>query len=687
MLLDGARSVELARLIALACLGKRFIASALPAITSLVNSGGPALQVDAIAELHPPRDCAAGRSGMVALPVVLQPDGNVVELKRGSIDRSWPDLRVSHGGVVGGIRQRLAFAYGPSWLPAEPGEDGFDFDDLSRLRARRFLTVFDPAARLSDPSAFLQRLSYRVRKARKPAVLVLRRFVQLIETHLEVDARGWLEQGADFTVLWGALPDVQARILLPLVDMVRHVLDATPHDLDPLARPCVVVVVHPERACPGRLLPEWLSTLGQLLPAAQVVAVLPESALDSMPHGWRDQRLPMAVDVPAGKASRHAPSRRTPGPSSHKRVALLVDVDGRIPNLALMKLAMWLRRQRREVLLVRRDGWRHLVETTDHVYASCVFNHSASQRRVAELRHCFRERLSVGGSGVDIEQRLPPEIEALSPDLSLYPELADRSIGFLTRGCPRRCHFCIVPRKEGAPRQVADVVEVLQCRDKLVLLDDNILAHSRADALLAELAERGVQVNFNQTLDITLVDRDRAALLRRIHCSNYAFTRTCHHFSLNDVRHLEDIRQRYGYFGFKPRENVEFVCMYGFSTNLAEDVERFRFIRSLPGAYVFMQEYSRPLGGPEPQLDAFFEDRPDALIDELVRILFPQNMKSMERYYRWLSLRYLETFGTLHQKLVDTIFRYNRRDQKGLYVTRMLAGRGREACAKTPPLR
>jgi hypothetical protein len=109
------------------------------------------------------------------------------------------------------------------------------------------------------------------------------------------------------------------------------------------------------------------------------------------------------------------------------------------------------------------------------------------------------------------------------------------------------------------------------------------------------------------------------------------------------------------------------------ATTLREDVERFRFLRSLPGAYVFVQEYQPILGGPAPLPIESFDDDADKLIDELVTILFPQNMKSMERYYRWLSRRYAQQFGALHSTLVDTIFRYNRRDQRGPYVA-SLAG-------------
>ena len=224
-----------------------------------------------------------------------------------------------------------------------------------------------------------------------------------------------------------------------------------------------------------------------------------------------------------------------------------------------------------------------------------------------------------------------------------------------------------VPLKEGPPRQVASLDELLtNGQRKLLLLDDNILAHPKAGDLLEEMAARELMVNFTQTLDLRLLDKEKIRLLKRIHCSNLRFTRRVVHFSLNDNRNLEEVREKYDLFGFTRGDNVEFVCMYGFDTTLAEDVERFRFLRSLPGADVFVQKYMPILGGPPPRLANFFDDRADQLLDELIRIVFTQNMKNMEKYYHWVSNQFALTFGRIHQGLVDTIFRYNRRERKVL---------------------
>jgi hypothetical protein len=182
------------------------------------------------------------------------------------------------------------------------------------------------------------------------------------------------------------------------------------------------------------------------------------------------------------------------------------------------------------------------------------------------------------------------------------------------------------------------------------------------------MVRRDLQVNFTQTLDLHLVTPERASLLRRLKASNSRFTRRVYHFSLNDAESLDAVRQKYDLFGFTSRDNAEFVCMYGYDTTLAEDVARFRFLRSLPGAYVFVQEYRPVPWEPAPEVDRFFSEDPDRLIRELVRICFPQNMKSMEKYYHWLSKRYARQFGRLNEDLVETIFKYNRRTEKGVYV-------------------
>jgi len=402
-----------------------------------------------------------------------------------------------------------------------------------------------------------------------------------------------------------------------------------------------------------------------LLPAMQFVVTLSDNAILGFPNNVQKRRLTIPV-----VARKPKEKRRTRIP---RGAILLLDVDSRLPNLALMKLSRYFKEQGRRVILARKDSFIKGIET---VYASCVFNSPASQRRISKLRDYYGESIILGGSGVDIRERLPSEIEKLPADYTLYPELKDRAIGFITRGCPFNCPFCIVPVKEGKTHQVSNLDSLLEDgRRKLILLDDNILSHPNAGNFLEEIAQRNLQVNFTQTLDLRMLDKEKARILRRIYCSNLKFTRRVYHFSLNDTQNLDLVRCKYQILCFTPGDNVEFICMYGYNTSLAEDVERFRFLHSLPGAYVFVQEYQPIPGGPPADLTHFFDDDADEYIDELIGIVFKQNMKSMEKYYRWLSKRYVQAFGKLHNGLVDTIFRYNKRDSKGRYIATMAGTR------------
>jgi hypothetical protein len=486
----------------------------------------------------------------------------------------------------------------------------------------------------------------------------------IFKEKFSIDTGLWVERGVDFREQWQKLNPWQKKLVVPIIDAVRHIMDASPHDLKPLDREGVIIFASPEESCREDMFTHWIEVLDRLFPNIQFII---------SSHKELIEKIPVHVLAKGLKVPRHEENTR---PSSFsilsrlkKDTVLLLDVDGRIPNPALMKLSTFIKKQGRNVVLARHEKWCTInPKDIDEVYASCIFNFSHSLRRTERLRKRFGVALILGGSGVNLKRRLPNEIEQLPADYDLYPELSDRAIGFITRGCPGKCPFCIVPEKEGPPKQVSTLDDLLRGRQKLILLDDNILAQEKADNFLAEMAMKGIQVNFNQTLDIRFVDKERARLLKKIRCSNYNFTRNNYYFSLNGVDNLELVRRNYELFNFRCKDNVQFVCMYGYNTTLEEDVERFHFLRKLPGAYVFVQEYRPIIGREKPLQRQFFNDRTDELIDRLIRIIFPQNMKSMEQYYRWLNRLYYTTFGKLHAGLVNTIFRYNQRDRKNLYI-------------------
>ena len=127
------------------------------------------------------------------------------------------------------------------------------------------------------------------------------------------------------------------------------------------------------------------------------------------------------------------------------------------------------------------------------------------------------DKVICGGTGYGLQNRLIEEVEHIYPDYGLYPQFEGVAYGFLTRGCPRGCGFCIVSGKEGRQsRRVADLAEFWRGQRQIKLLDANLLACPEHEKLLEQLAESGVWVDFTQGLDIRLITPDNVALLNKI---------------------------------------------------------------------------------------------------------------------------------------------------------------------------
>lgn len=186
----------------------------------------------------------------------------------------------------------------------------------------------------------------------------------------------------------------------------------------------------------------------------------------------------------------------------------LIDVDGHnFPNLCLMKISAYHKAQGDSV-----DWWSGF-EYYDHVYVSRVFDdtYTSWQEPVINADH-----IHFGGTGYDIENKLPPEIENQCPDYSLYPQFTE-SHGSLTRGCPNNCSFCIVSRKEGRKSvQVADLDEFHRGQREVKLLDPNLLACKDHERLLQQLIDSKVRVDFTQGLDARLLNPDNIELLQKV---------------------------------------------------------------------------------------------------------------------------------------------------------------------------
>lgn len=184
----------------------------------------------------------------------------------------------------------------------------------------------------------------------------------------------------------------------------------------------------------------------------------------------------------------------------------LVDIDQtNFPNLVLMKLSAHFKAKGWETELLKPEdimGGLNLFKSYDKLYGACTFTKNAVLARDIEA-----QGVHVAGTGTGKTEVLPDEIEHVMPDYALYG-IHDTAYGFLTRGCPRGCPFCIVAGKEGKrSRKVANLAEWWGGQKNIVLCDPNLLAckEHRID-LLHQLAESGAWVDFSQGLDVRLMD-------------------------------------------------------------------------------------------------------------------------------------------------------------------------------------
>lgn len=281
----------------------------------------------------------------------------------------------------------------------------------------------------------------------------------------------------------------------------------------------------------------------------------------------------------------------------------LIDVDGHnFPNIPLMKLSAWHKAQGDHVEWYQPLFSGHM----DRVYMSKVFSFTP------DYEYCIdADEIIMGGTGYAIEneggrehynaerdKQLPPDIEHIYPDYSLYPELTkDTAYGFLTRGCPRRCSFCHVSTKEGCKSvKVADLSEFWRGQKKIILCDPNILACREHIDLLQQLADSGAKVNFNQGIDIRLVNDRNLELLKqiRLDCIHFAFDR----WQDKDIiePRLRAFAEKTGYH--RNNGKVMVYILTNYDTTLEQDIYRIQLCRELnfsPYPMVYDKKNAKPV--------------------------------------------------------------------------------------------
>lgn len=286
----------------------------------------------------------------------------------------------------------------------------------------------------------------------------------------------------------------------------------------------------------------------------------------------------------------------------------LIDVDSKIPNLALMKISNYYKCLGEEVEFVK-DGANY-----DKIYASTIFARSKS--KCEKLQEIYGDKIEIGGTGWNLTKTLPPDMELNKPDYELYTaeeiasrmkgimtkerklikatEIVNAGIGFTSRGCIRNCGFCVVPQKEGGLKQCSEIKDIMNPKSNVIILhDNNLTADPNCIDKLHEIRDRNLIVDINQGCDVRVINEDIAK-------------------ALSEVRHLRSVHYAWDLMSFekqvmegintlskfvKPYKHMCFMLV-GFNTNFEEDMYRFRKLREMkvdPFVMIYNQKDDKKL--------------------------------------------------------------------------------------------
>ena len=262
----------------------------------------------------------------------------------------------------------------------------------------------------------------------------------------------------------------------------------------------------------------------------------------------------------------------------------LIDVDGHnFPNIALMKISAW--HKARGDSVEWWWGWGQY----DRVYISKVFDETYSKDILDPLN---AKEIIRGGTGYGLDNKLPEEIERMYPDYSLYPQYTkDTAYGFLTRGCPNNCPFCIVCAKEGRKScKVADLSDWWNGQKNIVLCDPNLLACRDHMDLLGQLADSKAWVDMNQGADARMLTEKNIEALNRVKFKRIHFAWDLMDRSEQIIKGL-NLYLEHGKIQ-DPRRRLVYV-LTNFNTTMEENLYRIYTLRDM-GYEPYVMVYDKP---------------------------------------------------------------------------------------------
>jgi hypothetical protein len=260
---------------------------------------------------------------------------------------------------------------------------------------------------------------------------------------------------------------------------------------------------------------------------------------------------------------------------------LLVDIDSKIPNLALMKISAWYKQQGDEVGFV--------IDNPDKVYISCIFKKNAGQARGVASFYDSAE-IDIGGSGVDLKKELPQEIEQIKPDYDIYPSTYSQD--YTTRGCVNKCEFCVVPEKEGKIRIAKHPSEFHDSRfDTCMIMDNNLFAAPKSWQwqVFKWFHNTNTKMLSPQGWDARLLNEENCGFLKMVKHAGII------HFAwdnLNDEEKILDAVELLREKKFDLKRGVSFYVLAGFNTKFEDDLYRCEKLKSL-GVQAFVMPFHK----------------------------------------------------------------------------------------------
>ena len=209
------------------------------------------------------------------------------------------------------------------------------------------------------------------------------------------------------------------------------------------------------------------------------------------------------------------------------------------PPLGLMRISTWHKKRGDKVDFVKEEAppdyfgysFPKIKKRYDTIYITSLFTY-----HYVEVVTCIKKyqqlypdaEIKVGGvmatllhnligreTGIAPHIGLLMDAEKCPPDYSLFPDLT-YSITFTSRGCVRKCKYCVVPVIE--PQFFAREnweKDVHPSHERIIFWDNNWLASPNFHRDVEKLKCIGKTYDFNQGLDCRLFDVEKAKLLRQ----------------------------------------------------------------------------------------------------------------------------------------------------------------------------